>query len=450
LFTQFAEFFEGVQISNILFHVPAVTVGSVSFGREDMETPDLQYRRVIGSKKDIWLLISELASPDCTLQPLKLEIQNYWQLNRPLTLPSYEDAYPHVKSDVPMDRSFVPLIDNSKIELTNVLGKSKSLKALDISFCSDFLMVDKLCKLLQCNEVLESLRVCTVIADQMSQVAGRMLEKNKTLKHLQIVNSFRNCWDLADLPRLLQAHSTLEQLTVDSFLGRLQNIESIFKMLEGNTKMNHLDLRIRGGHGSWARHASSMLQKNCTLTALTVLGAPGTRFGTETLSHVLSPFCGDATTGKQANNTLTKLQLTVCDSEEVQVLANMLCTNRTIRELLIHSFSKNYVQLGPEDIVYLLSKALEGNNTLRLLDLSGCSAVKGDQNVYDAVLNCLNTRPWLHLNLQNTPLSRIDYRFSIIQQELDRNAGFFKSWNPSLVSSKGARVFLCGPPQAGK
>ncbi len=421
-----------------------------------METPDLQYRRVIGSKKDIRLLIPELASPDCTLQTLKLDIQtlkfdiqNYERLNLPLPLPSYEDAYPHVNSDNPMNRSFGPFIvgDNSKIQLTNVLGKSKSLKALDISFCSDFLMVDKLCKLLQYNEVLESLRVCTVIADQ---VVGRMLEKNKTLKHLEIVNSAGNCWDLADLARLLQAHSTLEQLTVDSFWGGLQNIESIFKMLEGNTKMNRLDLRIGGGHGSWARHASSMLQKNCTLTALTVLAAPRTRFGRETLSHVLSPFCGDATTGKQANNTLTKLQLTVCDSEEVQVLANMLCTNWTIRELLIHSFSKNYVQLGPEDIVYLLSKALEGNNTLRLLDLSGCSAVKGDQNVYDAVLNCLNTRPWLHLNLQNTPLSRIDYRFSIIQQELDRNAGFFKSWNPSLVSSKGARVFLCGPPQAGK
>jgi hypothetical protein len=85
-----------------------------------------------------------------------------------------------------------------------------------------------------------------------------------------------------------------------------------------------------------------------------------------------------------------------------------------------------------------------------LLDLSGCSAVEGDQNVYDAILNCLNTRPWLHLNLQNTPLSRVDYRFSIIQLELDRNAEFVKNWNPSLVSSKGARVFLCGPPRAGK
>jgi hypothetical protein len=384
-----------------------------------METPDL-HRRVIGSKEDIRLLISELASPDCTLQTLMMDND---------VLPLY----------------FAPAY--LKLELTNVLGKSKSLKALDISLCSDFLVVDELCKHLQFNEVLESLTVSTVIAHQM--FLGRMLKKNKPLKHLQIVNSNGNCWDLADLARVLQSHSRLEQLTVDSFFGRLENIESIFKMLEENTKMNRLDLRIGRAHGSWAPHASSMLQKNCTLTALTLLGAPGTRLGRETLSHVLSPFCGDATTGKQANNTLTKLQLTVCNSEELQVLANMLSKNRTIRELLIHSVSKNYVQFGPEDIVYLLD-ALEGNNTLRLLDLSGCSAVKGDRNVYDAILNCLNTRPWLHLNLQNTPLSRVDYRFSIIQLELNRNAEFVKNWNPSLVSSKGARVFLCGPPRAGK
>jgi hypothetical protein len=419
-----------------------------------METPDL-HRRVIRSKFDVRLLISELASPDCTLQTLKVDFQNYGQqLNRPSILPDYEDALVDVTEVKFMHvtdvfRQVTSPDDNLKLELTNVLGKSKSLKALDISFCSDFLMVDELCKRLQSNGVLESLTVCTVIADQMSEVAGSMLEKNKTLKHLQIVNSNGNCWDLADFARVLQSHSRLEQLTVDSFFGRLENIESIFKMLEENTKMNRLDLRIGRAHGSWAPHASSMLQKNCTLTALTLLGAPGTRLGRETLSHVLSPFSGDATTGKQANNTLTKLQLTVCNSEELQVLANMLSKNRTIRELLIHSVSKNYVQFGPEDIVYLLD-ALEGNNTLRLLDLSGCSAVKGDRNVYDAILNCLNTRPWLHLNLQNTPLSRVDYRFSIIQLELNRNAEFVKNWNPSLVSSKGARVFLCGPPRAGK
>jgi hypothetical protein len=403
---------------------------------------------VIRSHIDVRLLISELASPDCTLQTLKVDIRNVRQFNRPSALPRYEDEDP--KFWTWPKNVFRPVIvpDNLKLELTNVLGNSKSLKALDISFCPDFLMVGELCKRLQSNEVLESLTVCTVIADRMSQVVGRMLEKNKTLKHLQIVNSLGNCWDLADLARVLQSHSTLEQLTVDSFFGELENIESIFKMLEENTKMNRLDLRIGVANRSWAPHASSMLQKNCTLTALTLLGAPGTRLGRKTLSHVLSPFCGDATTGKQANNTLTKLQLTVY-SEELQVLANMLCKNRTIRELLIHSVSKNYVQFGPEDIVYLLD-ALEGNNTLRLLDLSGCSAVEGDQNVYDAILNCLNTRPWLHLNLQNTPLSRVDYRFSIIQLELDRNAEFVKNWNPSLVSSKGARVFLCGPPRAGK
>jgi len=94
-----------------------------------------------------------------------------------------------------------------------------------------------------------------------------MLENNfkKKQKHLQIVNSSGNCWDLADLARVLHSHRTLDQLTVDSFWGRVQNIEGIFKMLEKNTKMDCFDLRIGRGHGSWSQHVSLMLQKNCTL-----------------------------------------------------------------------------------------------------------------------------------------------------------------------------------------
>jgi hypothetical protein len=65
----------------------------------------------------------------------------------------------------------------------------------------------------------------------MSQVVGCMLEEKekRKKKHLQIVNSSGNCWDLADLARVLQSHRTLDQLTVDSFWGRLQNIEGILR-----------------------------------------------------------------------------------------------------------------------------------------------------------------------------------------------------------------------------
>jgi len=117
-----------------------------------------------------------------------------------------------------------------------------------------------------------------------------------------------------------------------------------------------------------------------------------------------------------------------------------------------------------------LLQALEKNNTLRLLDLSGCSAVKERQEVYDAILNWLETKPWLYLNLQDTPLSKSESRFTTIQQKSQQNAKFqekivyrnpqlvnstgareaFGNWNPQFVNSKGARVFFCGSPGAGR
>ncbi len=56
--------------------------------------------------------------------------------------------------------------DNLKIQLANVLGRSRSVKTLDIRFCTDILMVEKLCIAeLKSNEVLESLMICTGIID---------------------------------------------------------------------------------------------------------------------------------------------------------------------------------------------------------------------------------------------------------------------------------------------
>jgi hypothetical protein len=156
------------------------------------------------------------------------------------------------------------------------------------------------------------------------------------------------------------------------------------------------------------------------------------------LSGVLSR---DAATGLQA--TLKTLLLFVEGSEQAQVVANMLRTNRTIRELGISSFP-----LKSNDIIQILLEALEGNNVLRLLDLSRCY-VPEEQEVFATILNRLQNNPWLHLDLRGTLLSR-SLRFSIIQHKLDENALLFKSWNPSLVKSNGARLFLCGSPRAGK
>jgi hypothetical protein len=166
------------------------------------------------------------------------------------------------------------------------------------------------------------------------------------------------------------------------------------------------------------------------------------------LSAIFSP---NEASDNQANETLT-LRL-VLPLHMVNSIATILRSNQTIRELvLLSSHCGPPFVTSSEDIVILL-KALEQNNTLRLLDLSGCSAVKERQDIYDAILNCLETKPWLHLNLQDTPLSKSESRFTTIQQKLQKNAEFqaaLGNWNSPLVNSTGARVFLSGSPRAGK
>jgi hypothetical protein len=120
----------------------------------------------------------------------------------------------------------------------------------------------------------------------------------------------------------------------------------------------------------------------------------------------------------------------------------MLRTNRTIRQLAIRGLWSE-----SKGVVSLL-EAVEGNSVLRLLDFSHFY-VPEKQEVFDAILNRLQTNPWLHINLRGTDVSRSP-RFSIIEQKLEQNALLFKSRNPSLVKSNGARLFLCGSPGAGK
>ncbi|CAK9276769.1 unnamed protein product [Sphagnum jensenii] len=294
-------------------------------------------------------------------------------------------------------------------QFAGALGASKTLKSLDVLFCFDMLKFDDLCMLLQSNKVLKSLTVCARFAESRSFTM--MLERNPTLKRLGIlmVRSNRVFWHLTEflteLAGVLRSQSLLEQLTLD-FSDWDKDIDI-----------------------PW--YAMRVLKE--------------VEIG---LSAIFSP---NEASDNQANETLT-LRL-VLPLHMVNSIATILRSNQTIRELvLLSSHGGPPFVTSSEDIVILL-KALEQNNTLRLLDLSGCSAVKERQDIYDAILNCLETKPWLHLNLQDTPLSKSESRFTTIQQKLQKNAEFqaaFGNWNSPLVNSTGARVFLCGSPRAGK
>ncbi|CAK9259835.1 unnamed protein product [Sphagnum jensenii] len=256
-----------------------------------------------------------------------------------------------------------------------------------------------------------------------------MLKRNSTLKRLGII-VFGHYGSLTELAGVLRSQSLLEQLTIDisDWLACLFTTPPRLARSYGDTKRD-------------VERAENEL------------------------SALFSP---NEASDNQANETLT-LRL-VLPMHMVDSIVTILPSNRTIRELvLVEPYGPHPFVIFSNDIVKLL-QALEKNNTLRLLDLSGCSAVQERQDIYDAILNCLETKPWLHLNLQDTPLSESESRFTTIQQKLQQNAKFqeafgnrnpqlvnstgaseaFGNWNPQFVNSTGARVFLCGSPLAGK
>jgi len=219
--------------------------------------------------------------------------------------------------------------------------------------------------------------------------------------------------------------------------------DKLWELLKSNQVLESLD--IKGVKMVYAityltsQSTGDMLRENTKLSSLRLRHVMWHLSELKELSGVLSR---DAATGLQANETLQTLELYVNGSEEVEVVANMLRTNRTIRQLAIRG------GLWYKSSVVPLLEAVEGNSFLRLLEFSGCN-VPEEQEVFDAILNRLQTNPWLHMNLRGTHLS-YSPRFSIIEQKLEQNALLFKSWNPSLVKSNGARLFLCGSPGAGK
>jgi hypothetical protein len=356
--------------------------------------------RKIRKVTDLEELIAELTSPYCTLEGLGL-----------VTKPSYEfvrDANWRIRE-----------------RFASALCANKTLKSLDVGFFSDMLKVDDLCTLLQSNEVLKSLTVSSKFAKSLSVSTSLMvmLQKHSTLKRLGIVTLYEQTRDVAWLAGVFTSGS-LEQFTVKFPASRLLSVlEKIFEVLAVNTNLRCLELI--GYHTQF------------------VNGAPAE-------STFLAVFSRNEGSDHQANKTPTRLRLPL---DLATTMATILRSNQTIRELVFTETETILRVVSPPELIVNLLQALEKNNTLRLLDLSGCSAVQERQDLYHAVLNCVETKPWLHLNLQDTPLSKSEYRFTTIQQKLQQNAKFreaFGDWNPQLVKPTGARVFLCGSPRAGK
>ncbi|CAM6079253.1 unnamed protein product [Sphagnum tenellum] len=360
-----------------------------------MDLPAVQVR-VIREVNHLEDLIAELTSPSCTLEALKVE--------------KVEGVEP------------LAFVEGGEIRerFASALGASKTLKSLDVAFCSDMLKVDDLCTLLQSNEVLKSLTVCSRFAESRPG-AGRytslrvMLEQNSTLKRLGIAHLDGERWDLTELAGVLGSQSLLEQLSIEFHDGDgLLHLEKIFEMLAVNTNLRCLEVTCN---------------QNIFFNEVVTFEAVG-----DALSAAFSRNEGS---DHQANETLTRLVLPL---DVVYPIATILRSNQTIRELVLTekkprhelvaasrraSFHKKLARTRTLDrmgavsaYIVILLQALEKNNTLGLLDLSGCSAVQERQDIYDAILSCLETKPWLHLNLQDTPLSE---RKTALRQSLMRS-----------------------------
>jgi hypothetical protein len=279
-----------------------------------------------------------------------------------------------------------------------------------------------------------------------------MLHQNSTLKRLGIAHLEGGRWDLTELAGVLRSQSLLEQLSIEFHDGdRLLRLETIFRMLAVNKNLRCLELTCN--HNMFFNEFTNKFAVDNALSAVFSRNEGSDHRANETLTRLVLPLDLITTiaTILRSNQTIQELVLTEKKPRDEIVIASRPAI---VPRMLVRTKSIHIVgALSPPECIVILLQTLEKNNTLKLLDLSGCSAVQERQDLYDAILNCLETKPWLHLNLQDTPLSKSESRFTTIQQKLQQNAKFreaFGNWNPQLVNSTGARVFLCGSPRAGK
>jgi len=255
-----------------------------------MDLPAVQVR-VIREVNDLEELIAELTSPSCTLEALKVE-----------------------KGEGVESSAFVEG-GGIRERFASALGASKTLKSLDVAFCSDMLKVDDLCTLLLSNEVLKSLTVCSRFAESRPVAGGYtslrvMLEQNSTLKRLGIAHLDWERWDLTELAAVLGSQSLLEQLSIEFHHGDgLLHLQKIFKMLAVNTNLRCLELTC-----------NQNIFYNQVVTF-------------EILDDALSAaFSRNEGSDHQANETLTRLVLPL---GLVNIIENFLRSNQTIRELVL-------------------------------------------------------------------------------------------------------------------
>jgi len=211
------------------------------------------------------------------------------------------------------------ITDDNGPSITDMLRRNRTLKSLNLSSNSELgeAALQHIMEGVQDNTTLVQLNISScslVVTDHNAQALHKMLQKNTTLKSLNLSGN-RNIKDTG--------------------------VECISSGISENTSLIVLNLRNCGITGLGAKHLAEMLAHNKSLQSLDIgvnyhIGDGGivsiakALESNKTLKELLMPHCG-ITAGNLTDENLTDENLT--DENQIQCLARTLETNNTLVKL---------------------------------------------------------------------------------------------------------------------
>ncbi|KAI3859371.1 hypothetical protein MKX03_010856 [Papaver bracteatum] len=244
-------------------------------------------------------------------------------------------------------------------------------------------------------------------------------------------------------------NSTVRSLEMSGIRLKSRWAKEFRVVLEQNRTLKEVNLSNTFLKDKAIVYIAAGLFRNQVLESLSV---DGNRFGGVAVEHLLCPLTRFSALQNQANTTLKSVSFggskTKIGREGVAAIQQMLITNQSLVRLGIY----NDESLKQEDIVSIF-KSLESNATLKYLSLQGCKGVDGEL-VFQTIMETLQVNPWIEdIDLTKTPLQSSG-KTEEIYQKLGQNGMMGPEIDVlkdmPLTAPKSCRVFLCGQGYAGK
>ena len=283
------------------------------------------------------------------------------------------------------------------------LKQSPTISALRVSNCDEHGVLH-IVEALQTNSSLTELHLVDSLLNlnmQTSSALTKMLQINRSLKHLHISNDAEYIaeFDLSGSADLVFC-GIFEGLQQNAILAKLSLCEngisatdpdtarSLIKMLQVNTSLTHLDLSYNSLSDSGARCIFEVLEHNTTLVSLSLKGNNITATDPDTASSLTKML--------QVNKTLTHLDLS-CN----QLLSPMISC--IFRVLIEHNTTLLHLNLCntaiTDDNAMYIGQALNCNCSLQALNIDYSSlSDEGIRFILESLL-CKTTLKELHVSI---------------------------------------------------